>query len=102
MLFVAFDYTNSRNYIDLANLMFVQMAVKQVSANIIEYLMPIAQSKWKLDKHNEEYKDVIEQYKETGEGPNLNLQKTIKINSVKKSSRFISLPGTSGAENRNN
>ena len=49
MLWVAFDERNNRRYSDLFNLMLVQMAVKQISFNVIEYFQPVLTSKKKLE-----------------------------------------------------
>lgn len=67
MLWVAFDARNKRNYHDLFNLMLVQMAVKQVSANVVEYVQPIIMAKRKLDELAEDFRPVINKYKEVGE-----------------------------------
>jgi hypothetical protein len=66
MLWVAFDGRNKRNYHDLFNLMLVQMAVKQVSANVVEYFVPIFLAKGKLEALSEEYRSVIAKYQEVG------------------------------------
>lgn len=46
--------------------MLVQMAVKQVSANVIEYFQPILLSKKNLDELAEEFRPVINKFKESG------------------------------------
>ena len=38
MLWVAFDGRNNRRYSDLFNMMAVQMGVKQIVSNVIEYI----------------------------------------------------------------
>ena len=40
------------------------MGYKQLSSNLIEYFQPIILTKYKIDRHNDEYKDVIEEYEE--------------------------------------
>ena len=62
MLWVAFDARNNRRYTDLFNLMLVQMAVKQVSFNVIEYFQPIMKAKSKLDELKIKYMSVIDRF----------------------------------------
>jgi len=64
MIWVAFDPRNKKNYHDLFNLMLTQMAVKQISANLIEYLQPLLLSRKKLIALEEEYEGLLKQYGE--------------------------------------
>ena len=72
-------FTTKTNFMDLFNLMLVQMGYKQISANIIEYLMPIILAKRKLDSHNKEYDDVLQLYDDSKIGENLKLKKAVTV-----------------------
>ena len=64
MMWVASDPRNELRFIDLFNLMLAQMGYKQLSSNLIEYFQPIILTKYKIDRHNEDFKEVIEEYEE--------------------------------------
>lgn len=64
MLLVAF-YRN--NYQNLFIMMFTQMACKQTTYNIIEWLMPIIKTRTKLNKLKQNFQKVLNKYTQTAE-----------------------------------
>ena len=59
MILVAFY---SQSYNNLFTMMLTQMAIKQVSYNILEWFTPILKVKSKLNALIEEYKSAIDKY----------------------------------------
>ena len=62
MLFIAFDYRNTRNYDDLFSLMLTQMAFKQVGLNVVEIVLPILKQKKVQEELRVEYRDQINEF----------------------------------------
>ena len=62
MLFIAYDFRNTRNYDDLFSLMLTQMAFKQVGLNVVEIVLPILKQKGVQQKLREEYREVINEF----------------------------------------
>lgn len=62
MLFIAFDYRNTRNYDDLFSLMLTQMAFKQVGLNVVEIVLPILKQKTLQHNLREEYREQINEF----------------------------------------
>lgn len=48
MMYIAFDPRNNENYDELFQLLLTQLAVKQISMNLIEYLKPIITVHYKI------------------------------------------------------
>ena len=66
MLTVAFDDSNSRNFIALFYMLLTQLAGNQIAVNILEYIRQLILARQQLKEHHAAYKDVLAQYKDLG------------------------------------
>ena len=60
---IALDTTNPSSYMDIFQLLLTQLAVKQISLNLLEYFSPIIKTKWQLMKLHDRFRKVINQYR---------------------------------------
>jgi len=60
---IALDTENGSSYMDIFQLLLTQLAVKQVSLNLLEYFLPILKTKWQLMKLHDRFRKVINQYR---------------------------------------
>lgn len=67
LLLVAFYTTNYNN---LFIMMLSQMAFKQTSQNMVEYIIPILKTKKKLDNHQNDYMGMLTKLQVSGKDPN--------------------------------
>lgn len=60
---IALDTSNTNSYMDIFQLLLTQLAVKQLSLNLLEYILPILKTKWQLMKLHDRFRKVINQYR---------------------------------------
>jgi len=62
LMYIAFDPRNNQNYDELFQLLLTQLAVKQLSRSLIDYLKPLLTVHNKVMKLQSEFKETLNQY----------------------------------------